>query len=215
VSGIAWTSIRNAIQSWVVQSSGLTGDRVIWTGQGGPRPVGSYAELKLKVEHRGRGIDEQKFILANNVLTEKLRGMRRAILTITVWQGAPPSAAGLAIPGDAWTYDPLSFGPAFGVSSGLSAPPVIMDDILTAARLTAIHEALTAAGVGFGHVDMIDLTGDVIDDVEFEARSIATVTLHVASEVSYTYPTGTGWISTVNASGLPGDLQPINFSTTG
>lgn len=197
MSGIAWTTVRDAIQAWVKQGSGFAGDHVIWSGQSATRPTGPFIELKLQIEQRGRGIDAQRFSVTSNVLTEKLIGQRRAKLTITAWQGAPAASSGSSVP-------------------ATTAPAAIVDDVVSAARLATNNDALTAAGVGVGGVEMIDLQADVIDDVEFEARCIGSVTLHVASEVSYVYPTGVGWISTVNASGINGtDLQPINFTVTG
>ncbi len=192
MSAIAWTTIRDAIQVWIRTATGLAGDHVIWSGQSTKRPLGPFIELKLRLLLH-RGLDwmvEEHNGGTPGVLTEKLRGPRELSLSITSWQGAPVASAGSSVPAD---------------TSALAR----IDDALTGARLRSVHEALVAAGVGVGVADVIDVQGATINEVQFEARAIATVKLHVTSELSTVFPTGEGWIEIVNGSGLTGDLQSV------
>jgi hypothetical protein len=45
--GIAWTTIEDAIQAWVVISTGLAGDHCIWSRQNRGRPSGPFALLSV------------------------------------------------------------------------------------------------------------------------------------------------------------------------
>lgn len=42
-----WVAVQAGIQAWVVTGSGLATGQVIWSEQQGPRPVGTYVELRL------------------------------------------------------------------------------------------------------------------------------------------------------------------------
>lgn len=192
MSAIAWTTIRDAVQTWIRTATGLAGDHVIWSGQSSKRLTGPFIELKLRLlVHRGLDwMVEEHDGGTPGVLTEKLRGPRSLSLSITAWQGAPAASAGSSVPAN-------------------TSPLAYIDDAITGARLRSVHEALVAAGVGVGTADIIDVQGETINDVQFEARAIANVKLHVVSEFSTVFPTGEGWIEIVNGSGLPGDLQSI------
>jgi hypothetical protein len=55
-TGIAWTTVEDAIQAWVVAGSGLASDHVVWADQPGqsgaprpPRPAGAFIEMSLAV----------------------------------------------------------------------------------------------------------------------------------------------------------------------
>lgn len=201
MSAVAWATVRDAIQGWVKNSSGLAGDHVIWSGQSTTRPAGPYVELKLRVLPH-RGIDPVRYTHdggSPGTLTQRIYAARALELQMTCWQGAPQTSAGSSVPATS------------------SWPVQIIDDVLCASRLDsysdpAVTTSLAAAGIGIGANEVVALDGDVIDDVYFEARCIATVRLHVASETTFVYPTGTGWIQIVNAAGLPGDLQSIVFT---
>lgn len=201
MSAIAWTTVRDAIQGWVKGASGLAGDHVVWSGQSTARPAGLYIELKLRVMPH-RGIDPVRYTHdggSPGTLTQRIYAARALELQMTCYQGAPQTSAGSSVPATS------------------SWPVQVIDDVISSARLDPYSDpyvatSLAAAGIGVGRVETLSLDGDVIEDVHFEARCIATVRLHVASEITYVYPTGTGWIEIVNAAGLPGDLQSIVFT---
>lgn len=201
MSAIAWSTVRDAIQGWVKNSSGIAGDHVIWYGQGSARPAGLYIELKLRVLP-ARGVAPVRYTHdggSPGTLTQRIYDASGLELQMTCYQGAPQTSAGSSVPATS------------------SWPVQIIDDVIRSARLDpysdpAVSTSLAAAGLGVGRVETIALDGDVIEDVHFEARCIATVRLNVASEATYVYPTGTGWIEIVNAAGLPGDLQSIAFT---
>jgi hypothetical protein len=55
VSALAWSTIEDAIQSWIVLGSGLASDHVIWAQQNAPAPVGEFISMRMSVlEPRGR-----------------------------------------------------------------------------------------------------------------------------------------------------------------
>ena len=47
--GIDWTTIQNAIHSWVVNGSGLPADKVIWAQQYAPRPAEPAISMRLSI----------------------------------------------------------------------------------------------------------------------------------------------------------------------
>lgn len=44
---IAWTTVEDAIETWVRSGSGLSSGKVIWAQQGGPRPTGAWISLLI------------------------------------------------------------------------------------------------------------------------------------------------------------------------
>lgn len=195
MSAIAWSTIRNAIQAWIVTGSGLAGDHVVWRGQrdaGGnpmPRPNGMYIELKLTLMRWNGASDFRAYDYdaGSNTLTLHTRGPRTALLTATCYQGVPTGGKGE--PSD-------------------TSCMAVLNDAMTATGLDVVFDALVAAGVGIGDVDALQIAGGVINEVKFEERAIVTVKLHLASQVSQVFPAGQGWIETVNGTG-EGDLAAM------
>lgn len=202
MSAIQWATVRDAIQAWIVTGSGLAGDHVVWAGQRDadgnlmPRPSGMYILLHLTV-FDWRATSDAKvytFDAGSNTLTQHLRGPRVALLNATCYQGTPAGGTG---------------------QPSTTAPMAVINDALTATGLDPVFDVLVAAGVGVGKVSAINVQGGAINNVKFEERAIATVQLHLASDVSYAYPAGTGWIDIVNASGNPGDLSTVSVHVDG
>lgn len=203
MSAIAWDTIRDAVQAWITTGSGLAGDHVIWSGQRDasgnamPRPSGEYIELKLTLIAWSGFSDwrSYEYNAGTNTFTDRLRGPRSLMLTATCYEGMPAGGTG----------HPSS-----------THPMAILNDAMTSLGLDPVSDGLVAAGVGVGNVSAIDVPGGTFNNARFEARAIATVKLHVASEVSYAYPVGTGWIDIVNASGnSPGDLASVSVHVDG
>ena len=201
MSSIAWDTVRDAIRSWITTGSGLSGDHVIWSAQRDangnpmPRPSGMYIAMRFTLLQWNGITDWQdnSYDEGSNTFTRSLRGPRKATLTATCYEGMPTGGSG----------SPSSAGFSMG----------ILNDAMQASDRDDIEQALTAAGVGVGSIEQLSVAGGTFNDARFEGRSIVTVGIHLASEVDYTYPTGTGWIEFVNASGItPGDLSTIHFT---
>lgn len=192
MSAIPWTTVRDALQSWIALGSGLAGDHVVWSGQrdsnGDPmqRPTGQYISLRLTVIAQ-RGQDWRDYVLVGSQFTEKLRGPRYATLTAQCFQGSPVG----------------------GNEVDATSAMAVLHDALSAHRRDDINVALVAAGVGVTGFDPIQTTDAIIQSAKSEARALATVRLALASEISYDYPVNTGWIQFVNADG-GSDLSSVH-----
>lgn len=200
---IAWDTIRDAIQSWIVVGSGLSGDHVVWSGQRDtdgnpmPRPVGMFIELRLTMI-KWAGFSDARWYAydqPSNTFTQHTSGPRVAMLTATCFQGAPSGGASI----------PTNIAPAH--------PAVVLNEAMAATGRDDISMALVAAGIGVGSIESLDITPAIINTTLLEQRAIVTVQLHLASDLTYTYPAGQGWIDTVNGSGS-GDLAPVQLHVT-
>ncbi|MBA3841180.1 MAG: hypothetical protein H0X39_00915 [Actinobacteria bacterium] len=106
-------------------------------------------------------------------VTSKLRGPRQAILTLQCFAGAPTG----------------------GGATGVTSPFAILNDAISSYALETREAALSAAGIGIGWVESIQSIDGVVNTVRFEPRAIATVHLHLASEIVET----STYIQIVNA----------------
>ncbi len=156
---IAWQAIHSAIRAWVVAAA--PGWSVIWSQQGGDRPVAPYIALRLR-EVRQVGQDWIDVVDAASPapgaeIEHRVRGQRVVLLGIQAFAGA---------------------------ATGVHAPAAVLDAIRTAARLPSVHSELDAAGVGvlgFGAAQSIDgLVGATV----FEPRGVMDARLMIVSEVS-------------------------------
>jgi hypothetical protein len=187
VSAIQFPTIRDALHSWFVQGSGLDNAHVIWSGQldanGNtmPRPSGQYISLRLTVL-LVKGSDWSDYDLTGGVFTQYVRGPRTAILTAQCFQGLPTG----------------------GKEIDTTMCALRLHDAYVASYLDPINDALVAAGVGISGISAIQTTDHVISHARNESRAIMTATLQLASEMTYSYPAGTGWIQFVNGDGIAG-----------
>jgi hypothetical protein len=184
VSAMQWPTLRDAIHTWFVAGSGLDNAHVIWAGQvdaqgnSAPRPSGQYIALRLTVITIF-GTDWSDYDLQGSVFTQYVRGPRRAILTAQCFQGLPTG----------------------GQEVDTTMCAMRLHDVATALWLDSISKNLANAGVGISSFGDIQTTDGVITKSRGEGRAIMTVSMSLASEMTFVYPTGTGWIQFVNADG--------------
>ena len=115
-------------------------------------------------------------VLPGAEVIQKLRGPRQAMLTLQCFAGAPTG----------------------GAPTGTTSPFSILNDAITSYALESRSNALNAAGIGIGHVESIKAIDGIVNTTRFEPRAIATILLHLASELVET----STYIQTVNATGL-------------
>jgi hypothetical protein len=159
---IAWTTVEDGIQDWVVAATGLAGDKVIWSKQNSPRPAAPYVEVALDVKRTGQDwidTDDAAAPSAENELDYFSRGNRIATIRLNCFGGPPrgPSSAG-----------------------------ALLNNVISKHRLPTNHQILINAGVGvssFG--DVLDISG-VLNTSKIESRASLTVMGFLSSEVSET-----------------------------
>ena len=197
MSSIQWPAVRDALQSWVVTGSGFAGDHVIWYGQRDaagnplPRPSGPYISLMLKnIRWKGPAdITRYEYNAGSNTYTQVTNGPRLVDFVITCYQGVQVGMQGAPD----------------------VAPMAVLNDVMTMSGVGNVDDALVAAGIGIGDIDQLEVQGNPINNVQFEARAIGTVKLNLASEVRFDLPVGTGWIQFVNGDGNTGtDAQGVH-----
>lgn len=159
---VAWTTVEDAVHAWVATASGITGSKVIWTGQNGARPAVPYIEVGLDVQRLGQDwIDTADAASPSpeNEIDYLARGNRRLIVTINAY-GTP--------------------------STGTSTAKALLDAVMSKFKLPSIHDALVVAGVGvstFG--DIIDISA-ALNTSKIETRASLEAVAFLASEVSET-----------------------------
>lgn len=180
----AWQA---AVHAWVVAGSGLAADRVIWSGQNGPRPAAPWISLSItqvdapKVDWRD--VRPAASPSAGRELTASTRGVRAASLSIQ------------------------AFSPA-GV--GLLAPTSLLEAVRLAATLPSVREALGGAGVGVADLGSVRDVGGVLGGSVFEPRAHVDVRLNLVVQLSepMTYIGQVSINPTIDESELPEFLVP-------
>ena len=122
-------------------------------------------------------------VLPGAEVLQKLRGPRRAMLTLQCFAGAPTG----------------------GAPTGPTSPAAVLHDAISSYALESRTNALIAAGIGVGTFEHIMSIDGIVNTTRFEPRAIGTVFLHLASEIVET----STYIQTVNATGL----APVTIST--
>jgi hypothetical protein len=101
---------------------------------------------------------------AGQEIAQKLRGPRRAMLTLECFAGAPTG----------------------GAATGTTSPTAVLHDAITSYATEVRSAALAAAGIGVGQIEPIRSVDGVVNSVRLELRAIGTVYLHLASELAET-----------------------------
>jgi hypothetical protein len=160
---IAWATVENAIHAWVVAASGLAAGQVYWTQDNGPRPT-TGTVIALTIEGpRQRGRDwvrtRDAAVPAPGAEIEHVaEGNREITIEMQCFDGA---------------------------GTGTSAPRAILDQVVSAARLPARHDALVAAGIGLFAIGPILSLGKNIGP-RFEPRAVVEARANLSSEVVQT-----------------------------
>lgn len=181
-SGVAFASIKSAIQSWVVNASGLAGDHVVWSplrdtrGNPVPRPVGLFVSLSI-AGVRSPGFDDTSIYTVDDdgLLTQSIVGPRILVLFVQVYQGSPVGGNDV---------DPIS----------------TLNNILAGADRDDIALALSLAKVAIGTYEDPQHVPALYNEAKQELRAFSTVKLFIGSNLAYTTQ-GTGWLDTATATG--------------
>lgn len=165
---IAWSTVENAIVSWVRAGSGLAAGKVYWTQQEGARPAGASIALRLGgFRPAGRdwfSIEELPELEQAPGADHRMlvRGARRAVLTMQAFPAASPASGAQASP---------------------SSAVAMLAAVVSARHLPTRIALLSAAKVGvlsFGSIQSVD----GILGASFESRAVLEVQLAFAAEVS-------------------------------
>lgn len=153
---IAWTTLEDAIQSWVATTSGLT---TIWGGGGGPRPDDQFIELSAVVTPIGQGFtvySDADPVVPEAELEETNYRVQELALTMTCYGG---------------------------LSTEGTNPVAVLDNVLHAAKLTARRDLLRAGGWLPARENPILRIGGPIGGSVFEPRASTTCFGNVSSSL--------------------------------
>lgn len=185
MSGIAFATLKTAIQQWVVLGSGLASDHVVWSplrdtqGNPIPRPAGAFISLRL-AGVRAPGFDDQSIYTVDdmsNVMSQTVVGPRILVLFIQAFQGIPTGGN---------EFDPLR----------------LLSDTLTSLDRDEVAAILLAAKIDVGTYDDPQTVPESSNQAKGEVRAYTTCKLHIGSNISFAQPVpAIGWISDVTATG--------------
>lgn len=183
MSGVAWDTVKNAIQQAVVLGSALAGNKVIWQGQRDshgnivPRPSGTYIALGVLGLRQPGFDDSTSYDVSANVLQKFVQGPRIIVLSIKVYQGIPTGTDDIG-------------------------PLQILSDVLTATGSDDVTDVLTAAFLGIGTYDDAQVSVQKLNESKQEVFAFTTVQIHTKSDITFTKAqAGIGWIDNVNIDG--------------
>lgn len=183
MSGVAWDTIKDAIQAWIVLGSGLAGNRVVWQGQRDshgnivPHPSGTYISIGVIGLRQPGFNDWTGYDVSANQLQQFVQGPRIVVLSIKCYQGIPTGTDDIG-------------------------PLQILSDVLTASDSDDVNESLTAAFLGIGTYDDAQLSVQKLNDSKQEVFAFTTVQIHTKSDITFTKSQpGIGWIENVNIDG--------------
>lgn len=158
MSGTDWTTIENAIYTWVSNASGLF---TTWSAQNQPGHDAPYITLRVGTI-RTVGLSDSIELRANpspspgNEIQFVGRGQRRCILTIECFATSPIGATGAA---------------------------ATLSDVLGALSLDPVYELLSTAGIGIANYDDITSIDGVVGSTLLEPRATVEVIFYVGSEL--------------------------------
>lgn len=197
---IAWTTIQDALSTWVKDASGLSEDYfgfhspdtvgldtplgfgsspVVWAFQSAPQPKLPYAMLKLSPARKVGGLDEVNLTEDDSKvgaeMIETVRGHREVTLTLEVFSNA--------------------------VTNGKTAMDYI-ERALIALRLPTRLYALRSAGLSFvGWENVLDLTQIV--SAGYQSRAQCDIKFYLLDTVSES----TGYIETAEVTPTINDVE--------
>lgn len=159
---IAWTTVEDAIQDWVVTASGLAGNKVIWVTQNGPRPDVPYISIDADIQRVGQDWADtaDAAVPAPGAEIDQLaRGTRRMMINIQC------------------------FG---GTATGNTSSRAILENVVSKFQLPSVRGALVANGVGVASFSNVSNISGVLNSTRFEPRATVEAVAFLASEVSET-----------------------------
>lgn len=160
--------LRAAVAAWARTSTGYAAGKVIWSGQGAPRPPAPYISLAIISGDQMKGLDwldveDAAAPVDGAEIAHVARGPRTATLSV--------QAFGLA---------------ASAADASGDSPLAVLAAMRAKARLPTIRAALLAAGVGVGTMTDVIPVDALISTVTAEPRAAFTVTVNYVSEVEET-----------------------------
>jgi len=176
---IAWSTIEDAVHTWVVASSGFSAGQVVHSRQGGARPVDinqSWVEISFPFI-RKIGQDSQKVsdaaVPAPGAEIEILTGgLRWGVLRLTCYAGEASSTT----------------------ATGSGSPLAVLEAVVSGAGTQTRLAALNAAGIGILSSEQILNIDGVLGSVVFEPRATVDMQISVPSNIVETET----YIDTVN-----------------
>lgn len=154
---VSWTDIEDALRAWVLSASGLEDDHVIWSQQGGPRPSAPFIALQtFTMKNIGQDwVDIED--AAEGEVEMKARGVREVTLVA-----------------QCFSED----------ATGAAAAAMLLNQVVSAARLPSNVAALNAAGVGLARFEPVQTISGVIGSTDWEPRATVSVRFFITSELS-------------------------------
>lgn len=157
---ISWDDVEDAIQQWIVATSGLADDHVFWVDQEGPRVSTPYISLSvLTVQPVGQDWVDTEYDEAGDPGEEyifKQRGNRRVTISIQCFGGQP---------------------------TGQLSPRSILNTVVSKHRLPSAA-ALADMGIGIASFTAVKPISGVINSSIFEPRAVCEATFFLSEEVA-------------------------------
>ena len=161
---IAIVTVEDAINAWIAAGSGFDADtNVIWAQQAAPRPATPYIALRMTLlEQHGQDwydIRDAAVPAPGAEIDAVVRGVRKGTLNIACF-------------GDAAT--------------GVNMPAMTLDNVMLAARLPSVRDALNIAQIGINGFSPIRSIDGGPTATVFEPRAILDCRFNVPTEVAET-----------------------------
>lgn len=160
MAAIAWSTIENALWTWVQTTSSLDTNHVVWADQNQPAPSGPYITMRLSnIGMIGLG-DSVKYAAdpaPGGDMLATASGQRKCTLALECFAGDAVGARGAG---------------------------AILEDVLTALNFDEVYTPISEAGisvVNFGNVQQID---GVVNSTLLEPRATVDVKLFLTSSMT-------------------------------
>lgn len=159
-----WTTVKNALHTWVRTTSGLSAGQVMWGAQNVAR---SQPWISLRLMTVGNG------------------GAQDWVDTEDAGTPAPGAEVNRVARGTrVMTFTATCF--AASNAADASEPHAILDAVMSKAFLPSVRAALRVAKLGIGAFEDITVLDGILNQVNFEPRAVLTCRIHLTSEVSET-----------------------------
>jgi hypothetical protein len=160
-----WTTVKDALHTWVRTASGLAAAKVMWGAQNIGRGDSPFISLRMMTLGNGGAqdwldIEDAEEPEAGAEVTRIARGQRTMTFVITCYAAANAADA--------------------------NEPHALLEGVRIRAALPSFRTALRTANIGIGSFEDITVLDGIINTVTFEPRAVLTCRLHLTSEISET-----------------------------
>jgi hypothetical protein len=157
---IAWGTIEKALHKMVVNGSGLSADKVVWSQQPGPRPTGTHIAMRVavikRIGHDWLQVEDAAIPSQGAEINLLSRGMRECRFQLQCFSDT-------------------------GVGSGAAA--MVLDSVVSRSNFQTAADALNTAGIGLCPWEQVVSIDGILGSSTFEPRATVETRFFLASEV--------------------------------